>query len=246
MSTFKPKISVISTYKNADFFIKHFVQDILRQTFFRFSEFIFIEDIANDTTLEKELILSLKELYPDNIVFIKNTDYSEDQSGLYGCWNLGLHLARSDIVTNWNLDDRRFYNSLEKQYLNLVDSDKDVCYGYTITTYKPNERSEDCDEKFGFGCFDVNGTKDLLENNSPHCLPMWRKSIHEKIGYFDTRFKICSDYEMWLRLAKNNGKFLKINELIGTYYRNPNGLSSSNLNIQKALKEIDQIKAMYG
>jgi hypothetical protein len=63
----------------------------------------------------------------------------------------------------------------------------------------------------------------MLQFNSPHNAPMWRKSLHDKIGLFNTRYKSAGDYELWLRAMLDGSKFLKIEEALAAYYNNPFG-----------------------
>lgn len=239
MTEFKPKISVITTFFNSADFIDHFLLDCQRQTSFNDCEFLFIDDCSKQN--EREAILKLKDKYPNNISYIK-TDVN---MGLYECWNLGIKIARADILTNWNTDDRRFPDSLERQFRGFLFSAVDVTYGQTLTTFEKNEFPEDCQSKSGQDCIQINCINDLMKVNSPHCLPMWRKSVHDRFGYFDSSYKICADYEMWLRAAKNGARFLKIDGLTGTYYRNPSGISSSSDGVRRGLAEIEQIRAKY-
>ena len=45
---------------------------------------------------------------------------------------------------------------------------------------------------------------------------MWRKSIHEKIGYFDEQFMISGDQNFWYRLT---GFYIiqKVNTVLGAF-----------------------------
>jgi len=45
---------------------------------------------------------------------------------------------------------------------------------------------------------------------------MWKKSLHEKYGYFDDKFKSAGDYEFWLRISDTE-RFLHLPELLGLY-----------------------------
>ena len=55
----------------------------------------------------------------------------------------------------------------------------------------------------------------------PHCHPVWRKSLHEKYGYFDERYHAVGDYEMWLRAVDKGAQFLKVPGIYGIFYLNP-------------------------
>jgi len=48
--------------------------------------------------------------------------------------------------------------------------------------------------------------------------PMWRKSLHDKVGYFDYKnFNTIGDWEMWIRFAESGSKFKLIPEILCLY-----------------------------
>ena len=48
-------------------------------------------------------------------------------------------------------------------------------------------------------------------------MPMWRKSLHDEYGMFNTDYHSAGDYEFWLRLASKGVKFHHIKEVLGAY-----------------------------
>ena len=66
----------------------------------------------------------------------------------------------------------------------------------------------------------------LLEFNSPHNAPMWRRSLHDELGLFDTNYKSAGDYEFWMRCQVAGKTFFKSNVPHVAYYVNPEGLST--------------------
>jgi len=58
---------------------------------------------------------------------------------------------------------------------------------------------------------------------------MWRKTLHEKYGYFDGAYKSAGDYDFWLRVS-NHEKFKHINKLLGLYLLSENSIEHSNQN----------------
>lgn len=234
-----PKVSIITSVFKSEKFISHFLSDVARQTIFLDCELILLN--ANSPENEEEYILEFQKCFPKNVVYKK----LDKQYSVYETWNMGIEISNSNILANWNTDDRRVFNSLEKQWEEFdKDSELDVCYGPTLTTYIPNESVEFCKSKEGFGCYPPDFNI-LLKNNSPHCFPMWRKRIQKKYGLFETKYKIAADYEMWLRAMVGGAKFKMINTLIGSYYRNPLGASSNPDNLELAFKEIEEIRSTY-
>ena len=236
----KPRVSIITSIYKSEGFMEHFLHDVARQTIFSECELLLLN--AQSPENEESIILEFQKIFPANVIYKK----LDKRYSVYETWNMAVDMASADLVTNWNTDDRRAFNSLELQAVELEkDPDLDVCYGPTLTTEVPNESIENCASRTGFGCWQVDNIKDLLMNNSPHCLPMWRKSLHQRFGYFDTQYFSAADYEMWLRSLKGGAKFKKINALIGSYYRNPVGISSNMETLEKAIAEVKSVQEKY-
>jgi hypothetical protein len=85
----------------------------------------------------------------------------------------------------------------------------------------------------------------MLRGNPPHNNPMWRKSLHEKNGWFEEKYKSAADWELWLRSAFNGSKFMKINEVLGAYYFNPEGMSTNPANVSWKQQEEKEIFKKY-
>jgi len=232
----KYRVSVIVSIFKAGKFIDHFLQDIKRQSIFHECEFLLLDAGSPDNeTLSIEPYLSFNNIRHVNI----------GNCSVYEAWNKGVELSTSDLLTNWNTDDRRSYNSLQKQVEFLESNlDSDVCYGQTIITHKENEFFEFCQSKEIYPALD--GTlENQLIHNSPHCLPVWRKSIHDKFGLFDISYFSGADYDMWFRVLKGGGKLSKMDITSGLYYRNPLGISSNQDTLRKAVDEVILIRNKY-
>ena len=235
----KPRVSIITSIFKSESFMEHFLHDVARQTIFGDCELILLN--AQSPENEEAIILDFQRIYPSNVIYKK----LDKRYSVYETWNIGVGMASADLLTNWNTDDRRSFNSLELQAAELEsDPTLDVCYGPTLTTTVPNESVEHCTSGTGFACLEV--TQDsLLKNNSPHCLPMWRKDLHDRFGLFNTKYFSGADYEMWLRSLAGGAKFKRINRLIGSYYRNPVGISSNLATLEKAMAEVKEIQEIY-
>lgn len=234
-----PRVSIIVSVFKSERFIEHFLHDVARQTIFPQCQVLLLNAASPEN--EDYYIRGFASCYPDNVLYKK----LETQFSVYETWNIGVALAAAPLLTNWNTDDRRAFNSLELQADEFdKDPNLEVCFGPTLTTHIANESFEFCKSKEGFGCYDVDASS-LLVNNSPHCFPMWRASIHEKIGVFDTKYKVAADYELWLRALFNRCNFKRIPNFVGSYYRNPTGVSSNPNTIVEALAEIREIQTTY-
>src|ERR1019366_4212216 len=99
-------------------------------------------------------------------------------------------MARGRYLTNTNLDDLRGNDSFELQ-MRALEENISAGIAYQDFYYS-------CDASLSFDEIARIGFKselpiitkhNLLASNSPHCAPMWRKSLHEEIGLFDGSFR---------------------------------------------------------
>ncbi len=232
----KYRASVIVSIYNSSEFLFDLLVDIKRQTIFSEVEFLLLDcgDGIDD-------YLTVRKFLPcDNLRYVKCTKRS-----VYEAWNLGIQMAMAPLLSNWNTDDRRAFDSLEKQVSFLeANPDCDVCYGPTIVSTVPNEVFEFCSSQNVYPALD-GSLENHRRHNSPHCLPVWRKSIHDRWGDFDTSYFSAADYDMWFRVLKGGGKMGRLPDPVGLYYRNPTGVSSNNKTIKKAIDECLAIRAKY-
>lgn len=231
------KLTVITSVYNSSFFISHFLNDIRRQTIFPECEFFFLDAGSEDAS--RWGIIDVSRWY-SNIQY-----FNVGKKNIYETWNLGVILSKTPYITNWNTDDRRLPDSLEKQVKFLDDNpDIDLCYGQTLWVDQPNLTVEESPQENKSPCLG-SSIQEMLQFNSPHCMPVWRKSLHQKYGLFDEKFFSAGDYEMWMRALSRGSKFGKIDEVVGSYYRNPKGISSNPDNLDKAVREVMQIREFY-
>ena len=236
-----PKISIITSVYNGDEFIEPFLEDITRQTIFEEKcELIIIN--ANSPGNEEQVILEYQEKYPDNIVYKK----LDEDPGIYGVWNMGVEMSTGEFLTNANLDDRKRVDSLERHAKALYASQEtDLVYADSLITQSPNETYEDNSSngnRYNSPQFSLEA---MLRGNLPHSNPMWRKTLHDKNGLFDAKYKSAGDWEFWLRCAFAGSKFLKISDLAGLYYFNPKGISTNPENNSWKVKEELEIYKKY-
>ena len=235
MSTKNYKVSCFSVIYKVEVFIQGLIENILEQEDFENIEFIFINPSSPDKS--KDILLPYLEKYTN----FKLIDLDSDP-GLYECWNICVKESSSDIVTNWNPDDRRTADSIKSLTNALILlKDYDLVYGLTLTTKNKNEEIKDCESQsiFSAESFSV---KSLFFNNSPHCMPVWRKIIHEKVGYFDNSYVSAGDGDMWLRAAIDGSKFFFLKKIIGSYYESDLTVSRNKDNLYFLVNEVYEMR----
>lgn len=232
------QITAIVSVFNGAFFLESFAKNAQRQTIFKDIEFLVID--ANSDDNGPSLIKDFLSL--ENVRYIP----LKERISVYEAWNLGVSEAKSEFLCNWNIDDRRFPPSLEEQLEGLKADGSDLCYGKVYVVNEPNIEPEDSEIAGVWSCYFPN-LQSMLLSNSPHCHPLWRKSIHERFGLFNTSYKHAADYDMWLRALLGGAKFLSLPFVdVGTYYSNPEGISTGDKNLRNALLEVAKIRNIYG
>jgi glycosyltransferase involved in cell wall biosynthesis len=235
-----PKISIITSVFKGDEFIRPFLEDITRQSIFKEKcELILIN--PNSPGNEELVIKEFIDKFPQNIVYKR----LENDPGIYACWNIAAKLATGEFLTNANLDDRKAPNALEVLAKRLVDNDEvDVVYANNLLTSQPNETWEKNTSTALYPSENFS-VEAMLRGNPPHCMPMWRKSLHEKFGYFEEKYRSASDWEFWLRCTMQDVKMAKVDEPLGLYYFNPKGMSTNQENNSWKREEEKEIFKKY-
>lgn len=219
-----PKISFITSVYKGEEFIEGFMQDIIRQTIFKEKcELVLVN--CNSPENEEETILKYQKLYPDNIKYIK----LDNDPGIYDAWNLAIKESTGEFISNANLDDRHASDFAEKlAKLLVLESAIDCVYSENLITMEPHETFEKNSSNGQVYPVEEFSIEAMLRGNPPHCMPMWRKSLHDKNGWFDQKYKSAADWDFWLRCAFSGSKYLKYTtQPLGLYYFNPKGMSTN-------------------
>ncbi len=213
-------VSAIASLYKGRRFIEKFLENITSQTIFDRSELIIVD--ANSPEREDEVITKFQKTYP-NIVYKR----MNHRIGVYDAWNIAAEMARGRYVTNTNVDDLRRPDSFELQARALDHNPSvDVVYQDFFYTFDSSLSFEEVAQVGFKSDLPIITAQNLLMFNSPHNAPMWRKSLHQELGLFDTNFKSAGDWEFWLRCLWKGKSFLKINSPHVVYYINPEGLST--------------------
>ena len=238
MST--PKISVITSLFRCEKYLDGYMNAL--------------KEISNPDEVEVFLLHNepseielnvIKQHLADVRATVNHVIISQRES-LYKTWNRGIELAKGKYIAVWNVDDVRTPNSLNLQSSAMDSSDAQLCYGNYIGVQ--NYGSRDGIEY----CFPSFTTSVFLRSCYLTPFPMWRKSLHDLVGFFDEGFISAGDYDFQLRAARA-GKFVKVESCIGYYLEAPEtGISKTgNINnIERTVCELrygifDKIDALY-
>lgn len=136
---------------------------------------------------------------------------------LYEAWDMAVDRASGDYLTSANCDDRFYPGMLSAMAKHLDSHDCGIAHG-------------DCDIRTGN---QISPWKRKPPSVSPtHCtvgsMPMWRKSLHKKYGYFDPAMKVCGDFEFWLRVQTAGEKICHLDLTVGTYWQRKDSIEHRN------------------
>jgi glycosyltransferase involved in cell wall biosynthesis len=230
------KLTIVTSLYKGKNYIESFLQNITNQTIWDQCE-LFILD-ANSPDGEFEYIKPYMEKY-NNIRY----ERLDETVGVYQAWNYIIKNSNSEYLTNANVDDLLYPDFVEK-HVEFLDSNNniDVAYCFNIHTHYYELPKNREGEIWETGDFDL---KAMLNCNLPQNHPVWRRSLHNKYGYFSEDYCSASDWEFWLRCATLGSKYKLIPEILGVYYRNPEGMSSNFFNMERNLSEIKSIRQKY-
>jgi hypothetical protein len=230
------KVTIITSLYKGRTYIESFLKNITDQTIWDQCE-LFILD-ANSPDGEIDYIKPYIEKH-NNIRY----ERLDRVISIYEAWNYIIKNSNSEYLTNANVDDLLYPDCIEK-HVELLDSykDIDVAYCFNIhTNYYELPKNKD-GEIWATGDFNL---RDMLNCNLPQNHPVWRRSLHNKFGYFSEDYSSGSDWEFWLRCSVLGSKYKLIPEILGVYYRNPEGVSSNFFNMERNLSENREILQKY-
>ena len=232
-----PLISAIVSTYNSERFLRGCLEDLEAQTLADRLEIVVVDSGSKQN--ERAIVEEFQRRY-SNIVYVR----TEERETVYGAWNRGVRTARGRFLTNANTDDRHRKDALEilSRKLEQTPSVAMVYADVWITdeenkTYETGRRIG----KYQWHEFD----REALVRKG--CFlgpqPMWRKEVHDVIGYFDPTFVTAGDYEFWMRMAKSYD-FLHVPEALGLYLKSPSSVEHTN-QIQ-AVKETQIARTRHG
>lgn len=218
MSIYKVSvITAVGKLEHYELFIERYFSNIRNQTMFNDIEIVIVY------TEWHSLFDEMKKY--ENFKFIHDTE----SNGMYNAWNIGIKNSTSNYITNWNIDDLRFPTNIEKKYEILNEnSDISLVYNWYVVSSNINETYENFDyrEPRLVDTYPDNAHEFVYQCCMCGPDPMWRRNIHDSIGYFDINFPAIADWEMWVRMASIGLKFKLIPEVLCIFYENKDSISN--------------------
>ena len=186
------KITIITVCVNAEKTIKDTIESVLKQSYKDF-EYIIVDGKSSDDTLK---IISK---YQDKRIKL----ISEKDKGLYDAMNKGIKLSTGDIIGTINSDDILASEDVFQTVIDNFDENTDVIYA-NIKYY--NEDFSKVKRDF------ISGTKENEYFCPAHPSMYVRKEIYQRIGTYNTNYKIAADFDFMVRCNLNNVRYKYIDK----------------------------------
>ncbi len=174
-----------------------------------------IEHIVVDKQSTDQTINFLKQ-YKNNYRKI----IQQKTEGIYGALNEGLKIANGEIVGLLHSDDEFIDDDLLKKIVSIF-KEKEVDVFFSNMFYTSKNNTNKIIRKWTSNLQEGLQNNDIIKrkiNNGwmpPHTTIFFKKSLLDKIGYYDQAFKISSDYDFIIRLLRHNDiRIYFLNEFI--------------------------------
>ena len=223
------QVSVILSLYNVEKYLEKYFENALKQNGIENVEFSIVHN--EPTKEEKNIIIKYKDKL--NIIYME-----VPLEPLYISWNRAIMQSNGKYIACWNVDDLREYDSIARM-IRTLESNQDVgfTYGDIIIVNKFGSKS-------GRYIKTQNFTKKLGTTGAiggPFF--MWRRSLIDKVGYFDEQFKSGGDFDYTVRLSIfTEGK--KTDGIIGYFLHDGSGISTKGIELQ--ILERTVIELRYG
>jgi FkbM family methyltransferase len=217
-----PKVSVLISIYKSEKYLVHFLENLRNQNGFKYIQPVIIS--SNPSKNEREILLEFAK-QNSNVIL----EFFPQRIGIYQSWNYAIKISNGEYLTNWNVDDVRRNDSINRQADYLFKKRwLDVVFQDVYYVFKEN-LDWNAVEGIGVKTNLCNVTLGALLNGAcpPHNAPMWRRSIHSDIGFFDEKYKSAGDLDFWIRCVLGEKRFLKDNEAHVAYYFNQDGMSTN-------------------
>lgn len=194
------KISIVLPTYNGEKNISKSIESVLSQTYKNW-ELIIINDCSTDNTLD---IISAYTCKDARITVISN----EVNKKLPASLNVGFSLASGELLT-WTSDDNAYHeNALETMVNVLKASDNiDMVYADFNVVNTKGELMWHANKP---------EPEEIVYDNIVGACFLYKKTLANAIGWYDTELFLAEDYEYWIR-AFLNGNLKHIDEILYDY-----------------------------
>jgi teichuronic acid biosynthesis glycosyltransferase TuaG len=210
----KNKISVIIPYYKKNLFITDTINSILDQTYLNY-EIIIVDD---ENSYESNILLNKLSKLSSKIKIITN----RKNIGAGFSRNVALNISNGEFIAFCDSDDLWKRSKLEKQLEFMLINN----INFSFTSYEIiDEENKFLDLRYSKSSIKFH---DLLKScDIGLSTVMIKKILFEDIDLRFAKLKTKEDYVLWLKIAKKGIKLCGINEVLTSWRKTNNSLSSS-------------------
>lgn len=222
-ASIEPKVSVVMSVFNGEYYLAEAIGSILNQTFADF-EFIIINDGSTDGSLD---IIDEYAERDDRIIVI-----SRENKGLSASLNEAIAVARGFWIVRMDADDIALPNRIETQLMWMEASGADLCGGNIEVIGKSFRR------KIRYFPKQNQIYTHLLFNSAfAHPTVVVRSSVIKRFPYA-VEYGVAEDYELWTRLAANGVRMTNCPDVVLKYRRHSGQVTVKNMEKQEELRNL--------
>lgn len=216
----RPMLSVLLPVYNAQETVERAIQSILRQTFREF-ELLVINDGSQDGSLE-----IVKRFCDPRIRVID----LQQNCGLVAALNLGVEIARGDLIARQDADDESMPTRLELQCATLSRDPSLVAVGAALQIMRNGSPSGDV---WRYPVSAVGARwQSLFKTPVAHSAVVYRRRSVVGVGGYSDDYRYAEDYELWSRLLEI-GNISSLREILVKYDVGLGGVSRAKANEQR-------------
>lgn len=185
------KLSIVTVVRNNAATVAEAVASVLSQDYPEV-EYVVIDGASTDGTLSR------LEPYRERLAVL----LSEPDRGIYDAMNKGIAMSTGEVVGLLNSDDLYAHASVLSRVAEAFGQQPDLEAVYGNLVYVAFDQVERVVRRWRSKAY-VPGYFTRGEV-PPHPAFFVRRSVYERLGVFDTRFRLAADYELMLRLMERH------------------------------------------
>ena len=184
------KITIITATYNSGRTVRDTLRSVLLQNYTDY-EYLIVDGGSTDATID--IVREYEPLFGGRMRWI-----SEPDKGIYDAMNKGIGMATGDVVGFLNSDDFYTTSNCLLSVAQAFGKTKELDAIYGDIHYVNDYDLKTCARYYSSKCF----RRWLMRLGFMPAHPSFycRRSIYEKYGKFDTRYKVAADFECLLRL----------------------------------------------
>jgi glycosyltransferase involved in cell wall biosynthesis len=235
-----PKVSVIIPAYNVAPYVGETLDSVFSQTFTDY-EVIVINDGSPDTEeLERELARFI-----DRVNYVK-----QENRGASAARNAGLQTARGEFVAFLDADDLWLPSYLDEQIKFILERNCDLVCADAAVFSDGSHKAETYMESLmtdapatGEVTFLglLSGEQSLITSGVVVC----RERVFD-VGLFDEALRNSQDFDLWLRLSRNETRMAYQRRVLLRYRSRVNSLSGDEVNVhRRELRVLEKVEREY-